>query len=481
MNQSNINADQLFLKSSLCTEGEYTTVENVLDWLKEKNSLVNVKVTRCPINSIEGWELNEKESRIKHKSNKFFSIDGIQVYTNFGGGRNWQQPIINQPEIGFLGIITKMINGTLHFLLQAKIEPGNINQVQLSPTLQATRSNYTKVHGGDTPLYLDYFINAQPSQILVDQLQSEQGGRFLQKRNRNIIICLEEDIEVYEQFVWLTLRQIKDLMCYDNVVNMDTRSVIASAAVGCQDSSLDIISYLLYEQNINLSKKDCKHKSGLLYSSLSKNSLHTIEEIICFLTSLKSSYDLEIKNIRLDKLSSWVMDEMKIYHQEGKYFKVIAVDVEIGDREVVKWSQPMVKPVQQGLCAFLAKEINGILHIAIQAKIESGNRDIVEFAPTVQSMTGDYRNSKYGQLPFLNEVLNAAPENIVFDALQSEEGGRFYQDQNRYLMVMADQNLPNKLPENYIWMTLNQLQHFIKYNNFLNIQTRSLMAGIQFI
>lgn len=70
----------------------------------------------------------------------------------------WDQPIINQPEIGFLGFIVKKIQGVYHFLMQAKIEPGNLNVVQLSPTLQATRSNYTRVHKGAIPKYLEYFI-----------------------------------------------------------------------------------------------------------------------------------------------------------------------------------------------------------------------------------------------------------------------------------------------------------------------------------
>ena len=43
-----------------------------------------------------------------------------------------KQPIINQPEIGFLGFITKEFNGILHFLVQAKVEPGNVNNVQIS-------------------------------------------------------------------------------------------------------------------------------------------------------------------------------------------------------------------------------------------------------------------------------------------------------------------------------------------------------------
>jgi len=66
---------------------------------------------------------------LHHNTGKFFSIQGIDINTNFGIKYKWQQPIINQPEIGFLGIIVKKINGILHFLLQAKIELGNINYI----------------------------------------------------------------------------------------------------------------------------------------------------------------------------------------------------------------------------------------------------------------------------------------------------------------------------------------------------------------
>ena len=85
--------------------------------------------------------------------------------------------------------------------MQAKIEPGNINKVQLSPTLQAAHSNFTQRHLGKTPAYLEEFRSASPEQILVDQLQSEQGARFLRKRNRNIIVRVEDEIEVHENFV----------------------------------------------------------------------------------------------------------------------------------------------------------------------------------------------------------------------------------------------------------------------------------------
>ena len=53
-----------------------------------------------------------------------------------------------QNENGILGIIRKKFNKEYRYLLQAKLEPGNINKLQLSPTVQATESNYKRVHGG---------------------------------------------------------------------------------------------------------------------------------------------------------------------------------------------------------------------------------------------------------------------------------------------------------------------------------------------
>ena len=105
------------------------------------------------------WKVGETDENgtLKHVSGRFFSIEGIQVETDYGDIRKWTQPIINQPEIGYLGILTKEFNGILYFLMQAKIEPGNVNCVQISPTLQATKSNYLQIHKGLKPSYLDYF------------------------------------------------------------------------------------------------------------------------------------------------------------------------------------------------------------------------------------------------------------------------------------------------------------------------------------
>ena len=98
----------------------------------------------------------------------------------------------------------------------------------------------------------------------------------------------------------------------------------------------------------------------------------------------------------------------------------------------------------------------------------------------MQCLTDDYRQTKKGRLPFLDYVLNAQKDQIFFDTIQSEEGGRFFREQNRNMIVIAGDDISNDLPNNYIWMTLNQLQTFLHFNNFLNIQARSLIAAISF-
>ena len=137
----------------------FISTDKIIEWLKFKNDNVIVMIEKIPFSKIDKWTIDKLSGSLHHESGKFFSIEGIRINTNWGGIRSWEQPIINQPEIGILGIITKEFNGVLYFLMQAKIEPGNINYVQLSPTLQATKSNYTKVHNGKTPEYLDYFLS----------------------------------------------------------------------------------------------------------------------------------------------------------------------------------------------------------------------------------------------------------------------------------------------------------------------------------
>jgi len=460
MNEQN-NIEKYFLLSAMTEHNPFNTTEETLAWIQQQNREILVDVQHIPFSTCAGWGF-DIDGNLRHQSGKFFSIMGLEVHTNYGDVPTWQQPIISQPEIGFLGIICKEFDGILYFLLQAKVEPGNINNVQLSPTLQATKSNYTQVHGGNKPAYLEYFQQAHPEQILLDQLQSEQGARFLKKRNRNIIIRVEEGLEILPNFIWLTLAQIKKLAQLDNVVNMDTRTVISGIP--------------LYSDECNLLRR-----------GEPKNS---ITEILSWMTSLKCRYELDTQLIPLKEVKHWEITNSEIRHCDGKYFKVIAAQVSINNREVHTWNQPLIQPMQQGLTAFIVKKINGVYHFLVQGKVELGNFDIVEMAPTVQCITDSY--SGHNNQPYVDYVLSAHPSTkhqtpdtkhqtptILIDTMQSEEGGRFYQEQNRNMIIEADDAFDDiHIPDNYIWVTHEQLMLFLHFNNYLNIQARSLLSLI---
>jgi oxidase EvaA len=453
--------------------------ENFFAWLKEKNHQALVHVNQIPFSEMKQWYFDGQTGNLIHESGKFFKIEGIRVRTNWGYVPQWEQPIINQSEIGFLGIITKKFDGILYFLMQAKIEPGNINSTQLSPTIQATRSNYSQIHNGKRPLFFEFFNGEKPVKVLLDQLQSEQGARFLRKRNRNIIVEIEETdkIEIHENFCWLTLGQIKSFLQYDNIVNMDTRTVISGIPFGeYPHSVIDFYETLKYTNENN------SHENGLLISMLdSERHLHNIDEIISWITNQKSLYDLDVEKIPLKTVKDWVISNDEIYQKNRKYFSIIGVNVEISNREVMTWDQPLIKASQEGIIAFIIKKINGIYHFIVQAKLEAGNFDIIELAPTVQCLTGNYRKglNEY-DVPFLDLVLNARQEQIWYSSFQSEEGGRFFKEQNKNMIIEADESLNLDLPNNYICMTLNQLMAFNKYNNYLNIAARSLIAAVKF-
>ena len=456
-----------FLHSSLDSGCHLHSIEEIENWYL--NSLKNTKVSikQLDLSKLDKWNISSYS--ITHSTGHFFSILPISIKTNSRKVEHWQQPIINQPEFGYLGFITKKINGVLHFLVQAKIEPGNLNKVQLSPTLQATKSNYTRKHKGKKPKYLDYFKNLS-NKIIYDQLQSEQGARFLKKRNRNIIIEIDEneEIKIFDEFIWMTLYQLKHFMRKDNVVNMDTRTVVSSII---PNYSKKII------ESINLeSKKEIGYFGKILIkSSECNNENNELSKFYSFLIDVKSSYWITVNNVKFNELDNWTFNNGKLSRPDKKFFEVIGCEIMINNREIKSWCQPMIKPTQKGLCVLLSTTHNGVLYFLFQAKVECGNLDLVEMAPTVQTLIGDYRDSELGQIPYLS-ALNSNKFNVIFDVFQSEEGGRFYEEQNRNILLFCENIYNEPVPKDFFWMSLTLVESLIKHNNIFNIQSRSILS-----
>ena len=217
---------------SIQDDNQINKLDYIIKWFNKKREESDMIVEEIDVKDLEKWNIEIKSGNISHDSKGFFEIIGIKVSNTFDrevGKEGWTQPMIAKNPGGILGILMKKINGIPHYLLQAKAEPGNIGKLQLSPTLQATTSNLLKAHGGKRPLFAEYFDDSNNPKIIYAKWQSEDGGRFYLKSNYNMIVEIEEnkELDIPDNFIWITLYQIKQLLKIENFVGPHVRGIIS--------------------------------------------------------------------------------------------------------------------------------------------------------------------------------------------------------------------------------------------------------------
>lgn len=207
-------------------------IKHVLEWLQSKRDSTDIKVSEIGIKDLDNWNVDPNTGNISHDSGRFFQVVGIKMEGALDREvDSWTQPIMKQEECGILGIIRKNIDGIRHYLLWAKYEPGSIEKHQLSPCLQATLSNLDRVHGGKKPLFAEYFEPGSKKAKIISSVEHvEDPGRFYLKTNRCIVVEIGDDElpSIPEDFIWLTLPQIKKLMKIDRIVNSFTRAIFGN-------------------------------------------------------------------------------------------------------------------------------------------------------------------------------------------------------------------------------------------------------------
>lgn len=463
-----------FLASALAREAPAVAPDAVA-FLDARAEAQRSVVTEVPLAALSRWRLDGQ--RLAHETGRFFSVEGLAVETTFGAVPRWTQPIILQPEIGILGFLTQRApgpEGVLRFLCQAKMEPGNRGVVQLAPTVQATPSNYLRVHGGRATPYLERFLpdGRAGGRVLVDALLSEQGSRYLRKRNRNLIIEVPpgEAVPVAPDFAWLTLGQIGGLLRGGGRVNMNARTVLACAHVSVGDAARAAL--------LAAPPGGEALRGELLASRLhrARDPDAELRAALSWLHDEKGRQRLDARRIPLSELEGWRVDGAAIRHESGRFFRVIGVEVSDASREVGAWGQPMIAPAHDGVVAFVAQRRGGVLEVLVQARAEPGLFDALELAPTLQLAPGDY-GAGGAPLPPLAELLTGSAGRVRWRAPQSEDGGRFYHDDKEHLLIELPEDEPLAAPPGYRWMTLGLLERLVSCGGYIvGVEARSLLA-----
>lgn len=429
----------------------------VNQWISNSRNKVTLNSMLVALDDIEGWQRDPVLGNVTHETGRFFSIIGVRVRHRVDHNElEWDQPIIEQPEIGILGILSKQINGVMHFCLQAKEEPGNIGRVQLSPTVQATYSNYTGAHGGTTPLFLDLFCGSEPARNMFARLQTEDGGRFLYKSNRNMIVVVDDNFpqELPESFIWLTLRQIISLLNQDNLVNACCRSIL---------SSLVFVA------------EQCLKQSPQLPAHIRENG---IRSTLQWLDDRRAANHMMTRRIGLNDLQEWHIDAKGFFsHREQRFFRIVGLLVSSGTREVRRWGQPIIENQAAGIIGLLARKGADGLELLMQAKAEVGNRSTVQLGPTVQFTQSNYEGSRKLKKPFLyDEFLKPEQCRLLHESRQTEEGARFYREYHLHRILLLPDGMSINPPADYAWLPLEQVLFLVHLGEQVNSCARSILS-----
>jgi len=458
-----------FLNSYTCDVSEKR-----LNFVLEKyRQTMGVEITEIKFSQMEKWHFSTAGD-IVHETGKFFRICGGVSKTPTGFFT--YQPVIDQPEQGILGIISRVKNKTIELLLQAKIEPGNLDTVQYSPTVQATKSNYTGAHKGKSVAYIETFMPGS-QKVMSRGYQSEHGYKFYKKANDNVY-AHDNDAELLnEKFAWLTLADIRNLLSKEHCINMDTRSVIATMDFLGKSTTHEEIKQALNSNS--LTQLELDFLLSALSDSFAKNSTKRIKE---WVELSKQNKKLSQELISLEDLiendPTWHLTSEKLSSHINENFELVAINAKIGSREVATWYQPIVKDNIPKTYAFLFKKINGTIHVLAQLVEESFSWSGPELGPTIHGIDTTKKN--------MNNVLQefkvtSDDIEIIYDKYQSEEGGRFMEQKNRYMLIGVDKNVTIQKTEEYKWMTLYQLKQMTKYECSVNIEARTLLAIASFL
>ena len=204
----------------------------------------------------------------------------------------------------------------------------------------------------------------------------------------------------------------------------------------------------------------------------------SLAELLQWYDDQRSSQHLMVKRVDLNALSDWGLRPNGTYaHRTGRFFRVIGLSVQSPEREVTGWHQPILENPRQGIIGLLSRTIGGRRYYLLQAKTDVGNRPPVQLAATVQFTPGNYVDNAQLPRPFLfSEFLKPTLGRVVYNALQSEEGARFFRECHLHRVIELDPGRTLAVPDHYRWFSLEAVRFFLHLGETVSSSARSILA-----
>lgn len=402
----------------------------------------NFHVEKIRRDEVPDWEI--VNGALQHRSGGFFNIVGVTS----GVGRDSGRMILYQPQAAINGLLYTRIKDKIYYLVQARAEPGNVDEVQFGPTLQSTPANYMRLHGGSTSPYASAFIAFDPRvKLVADTTQSDLGERYLMKGKRVIVAEYEGDLSVAPGFVWASAAAMRDALIRSTYVNSDLRSLCALTPWIEDDGS----PWALYPKSSDARKSLRRPVRGDLIGSIfARKGLRT------------SALDF----IPLESLENCSIDEWGIHEVEPRHgFSVEFYRVHADLREVPMWSQPLVNSRDRGYCGLACRESEEGLEVQVCVVREPGLALGWGLGPSISHHPGIRDNG------YRRDSMGAT----LISTVESYEGGRFFRDESVFELFLSNDSRNCSCPDRF-WINLAELKTLLNISNLCTIELRCLAS-----
>ncbi len=399
-------------------------------FLKETIKKSGFNLQKIRFSEQKQWAI--KDCALSHFSNGFFHVTGVKNKITYE-----EHLVLFQPQSALTGLTLFKKGRQAYILLQARIEPGNSDIGQYGPTIQSTPANYMQMHGGEKTNYVELFTGCSPyANTIGNTIQLDLGKRYFQKNKVHSYLELNELIETKENMIWVSLQVIAEVLTRDNFLNADLRSLIS-----------------VFDWDLFINSEDpTKHKEP-------------VPEDSCLLFSENLLGKNEWELTPLDRLKGWKIEDTGITDLSGSGIWVDMYKTSCIGREVMEWSQPLLCCSNRGLVVLLVRKNDNRYEFLLSVQSEFGISGEKTVLPSYVIYPGE--NHKNKSRLFDNGKL-------IAEMIQSEEGGRFYKNENVYQAILIENDI--EIEAHQRWVSIHTLKSILKASCRASFQLRCISS-----
>ncbi len=399
-------------------------------YLAETISRSQFTLQRIKLSEQNQWSL--RDGAISHFSNGFFHVTGLKNRHSAE-----EHLVLYQPQSALTGLALYKDGRDVYVLLQARVEPGLLNIGEYGPTVQSTAANYLQLHGGRETSHIELFRSYSPiANPLGHTIQFDLGQRYFQKQKLHSYVELDELLDTAENMIWVPLPVIAAVLHDDNFLNPDLRSLLA------------VFDWDRYLHGDLTGSQNQENMAGN-WLTLPPNQLG----------------NNDWKLVALEDLMGWAITDYGVADLSASGIWVDMFHTSCFSREVREWSQPLLSCANHGLVLLLVRERDGDFEFLLSTEYEFGIGGGVVVLPSIVIYPGD--NRERSSTLFANETVLAMMR-------QSEEGGRFYDNESIYQVILARDTVT--VEPHQSWVKAETLKALLKSSSRASLQLRCIAS-----